>query len=67
MKKEISFEESMKRLDTIVNVLEKGDSSLEDSLKMFEEGLGLVASCDAQLKAFDNKLQEVLQKHNKED
>ena len=67
MKKEISFEESMKRLDTIVNVLEKGDSSLEDSLKIFEEGLQLVASCDAQLKAFDSKLQEVLEKHSMED
>ena len=67
MKKEVSFEESMKRLDTIVNVLEKGESSLEDSLKMFEEGLELVSSCNTQLKAFDSKLQEVLEKHTKED
>ena len=36
-----SFEESLKKLETIVDKLEKGDLSLEESLKLFEEGVGL--------------------------
>ena len=65
MKKELTFEESMKRLDEVVHLLEKGDATLEDSIQLFEEGLQLVASCDSQLKAFDQKLQDVLNKHQK--
>ena len=34
-----SFEESLKKLETIVEQLEKGDLALEDSLKLFEEGV----------------------------
>ena len=63
MKKEHTFEEAMKRLDVIVHLLEKGDATLEESIQIFEEGLELVAHCDSQLKAFDQKLQDVLQKH----
>ena len=65
MKKELTFEESMKRLDDIVHLLEKGDSTLESSIALFEEGLHLVNQCDSQLKAFDQKLQDVLSKHQK--
>jgi exodeoxyribonuclease VII small subunit len=36
-----SFEESLKKLETIVDQLEKGDLALEESLKLFEEGVGL--------------------------
>ena len=67
MMKEKTFEEAMKRLDIIVNQLEKGESSLDESLQLFEEGLELATVCDQQLKNFDQKLQEVLQKHQKED
>ena len=66
MNKERSFEESMRRLDVIVNALEKGDTALEESLQLFSEGLDLVAQCDSQLKAFDQKLQDVLKKHQEE-
>ena len=40
-----SFEENMIRLEQIVRTLEKGDAPLEDSLKLFQEGTALVASC----------------------
>ena len=67
MSNERTFEESMKRLEDIVNALEKGDIALEESLQLFSEGLDLVASCDSQLKAFDQKLQDVLKKHQEEE
>jgi len=47
--KKLSFEESMERLETIVAQLEKGDAALADSMKLFEEGTGLVKSCSAML------------------
>ena len=44
-KNELSFEDSMKRLDEIVKGLEKGDVSLRDSMALFEEGTGLIRRC----------------------
>ena len=40
--KEFSFDEAMKELESIVAALERGDVSLEDSLKLYEKGVGLV-------------------------
>ena len=44
-----SFEASMERLETIVRQLEQGNAPLEESLKLFQEGTGLVKSCDEML------------------
>ena len=44
-KKSMSFEQSMERLDEIVRALETGEASLEDSIKLFEEGTALAAKC----------------------
>lgn len=41
-----TFEQSMTRLDEIVRRMEKGDVPLEEALSLFEEGTGLVASCN---------------------
>ena len=41
-KKEISFEKAMERLEEIVNSLESGESPLDKSLSLFEEGVKLV-------------------------
>lgn len=40
-----SFEENMERLEMIVRAMEKGDVPLEESLKLFQEGTGLVQAC----------------------
>lgn len=40
-----TFEASVKRLEQIVEALEAGELSLEESLKLFQEGTGLVRSC----------------------
>ena len=47
--KKLSFEQSINRLDEIVKLLERGDAPLSGSLKLFEEGTGLIANCDALL------------------
>ena len=45
------FEDSLKQLETIVGQLEQGDLPLEDSLKLFEEGMRLSAVCKEELDA----------------
>lgn len=45
MKKEINYEESIQRLQQIVAALEKSDITLEQSMKLFEEGVTLVKQC----------------------
>ena len=45
MSSKMSFEDSMRRLEQIVRALERGDVSLEESLKLFQEGTGLIQSC----------------------
>ncbi|HZB87583.1 MAG TPA: exodeoxyribonuclease VII small subunit [Terracidiphilus sp.] len=52
-----SFEDSLRKLEAIVEQLEKGDLPLEDSLKMFEEGVGLSAACKQELDAAEGKVQ----------
>jgi exodeoxyribonuclease VII small subunit len=59
-----SFEESLKKLETIVDQLEKGDLSLEDSLKLFEEGVGLSAVCKQELDAAEGKVQLLIKQRD---
>ncbi len=41
-----TFEESVQRLEEIVRAMERGDVSLDESLKLFQEGTELVTSCN---------------------
>ena len=54
--KNLSFEQSMARLDEIVRHLEKGDMPLNDSLALFEEGTALFRSCEKQLDEAEQKV-----------
>lgn len=55
-KQELSFEQSMQRLEQIVRLLEKGDAPLEDAMKLFEEGTVLAARCDKLLDSAEKKI-----------
>ena len=59
-----SFEESLKKLEAIVEQLEKGDLALEDSLKLFEEGVGLSAACKTELEAAEGKVQVLVKQRD---
>ncbi len=59
-----SFEESLKKLETIVDQLEKGELPLEDSLKLFEEGVGLSAVCKEELDAAEGKVQILIKQRD---
>ncbi len=55
------FEDCLQQLEKIVDQLEKGDLSLEQSLKLFEEGVRLSNSCRQELEAAEGKV-EILMK-----
>jgi exodeoxyribonuclease VII small subunit len=59
-----SFEESLKKLESIVENLEKGDLSLEDSIKLFEEGIGLSAACKKELDEAEGKVQVLIKQRD---
>ena len=58
--KEMQFEEAFKRLEAIVGNLESGDLSLEESMKLFEEGIGLTEACKTRLDDAEKKIQLLL-------
>lgn len=55
-KKELTFEEAMERLENIVSSLESGDFPLEESLKLFEEGVKLVKKCNKKLESVEGSV-----------
>ena len=58
-KKKQSFEESMQRLEEIVDALSAGSLPLDDMMKLYEEGKTLSKECLAQLEAYEGRLEAV--------
>lgn len=56
----MDFEKKLNRLETIVEKMEKGDLSLEDSLKFFEEGVRLSRECQTQLTQAETKVKQLI-------
>ena len=52
-----TFEESIKRLEEIVAKLEEGQVPLDESLKLFEEGVGLSRQCNARLEEIERRIE----------
>lgn len=55
-KKEMTFEEMLVRLEEIVRSLDKVETPLEEALKLFEEGTGLVRKCSETLDLAQQKV-----------
>jgi len=55
--KKLNFEDSLKRLEEITQKLEEGGLSLDDSLKLFEEGIRLSRFCEKKLTDVEQKLE----------
>ena len=60
----LSFEEAMARLEVIVTQLERGDSPLEESLALFEEGTALMKQCSTALDQAEQKVAKLLPNAN---
>ncbi|MBQ3409548.1 MAG: exodeoxyribonuclease VII small subunit [Clostridia bacterium] len=55
-KEDINFEESMKKLEEIANKLEKNDLDLDESVKVFEEGMKLSKKCSEILENAEKRI-----------
>ncbi|BCG65057.1 MAG: exodeoxyribonuclease VII small subunit [Methyloprofundus sp.] len=60
------FEDSLKELEVIVEQLEQGDISLEESLKSFEQGVKLTRTCQKALQDAEQKVQILLEKNGQQ-
>ncbi len=63
MHMEVSFEEALLELEGIVEKLEGGRLSLDESLSLFEKGIKLVKECDTKLKSADLKVQKLIEEN----
>jgi len=61
---EKKFEAAMARLEEIVQELEKGDIPLEQSLKLFEEGIKLSRICNKRLEEAERKVEILIKDKN---
>ncbi len=57
---EKTFEDLMVELKKTVDALEKGELSLEESMKSYETGIGLVRCLEEKLKAMEGRMEEIL-------
>lgn len=68
--KKASYEGNIEKLREIVERLESGEASLEESMKLFEQGIKLSASCYETLKKAEQKiteLSEIEKEHDSDD
>lgn len=56
---EMSFEDAMKELETVVTRLETGDVPLEDSIRLYERGAALKAHCQKKLAEAEEKVAQI--------
>lgn len=57
--KDMSFEEAMRELESVVAKLESGDVPLEDSIKLYERGAALKEHCQAKLSEAEEKVAQI--------
>lgn len=60
------FEDSMDELEKLVEQMEQGDISLEESLKAFERGIKLTRTCQQALQEAEQKVQILLEKNGQQ-
>ena len=63
-KKELNFEELMVKLEDITNKLEKEQLSLDESVKLFEEGMQISKECNNKLEDAEKKITILINQNN---
>ena len=56
-----SFEEQLTALEKVVERLERGELSLDESVRLFEEGMKLSEACKVELEAAEGKIQVLVE------
>ena len=62
---DLSFEDSLKNLEDIVEQLESGDVDLEISVELYEKGMNLKKICEEKLKKVENQIKKIKVENNK--
>ena len=63
--KDNNFETNLKKLEMIVDKLETGDIGLEESVKLYEEGMKIKKICDKKLKDIEMQIKKIKIEDNK--
>ena len=63
--KDNNFEANLKKLEVIVDKLESGDIGLEESVKLYEEGMRIKKICDKKLKDIEMQIKKIKIEDNK--
>ena len=61
----INFEDYLRELEALVGEMEKGELSLEESLKHFERGIELTRACHAALQVAEQKVEKLTSRNDK--
>ena len=64
-KKSVNLEKALSELEKLVEEMEQGNLSLEESLKRFEKGIALTSDCQEALQKAELKVQELIEKNGK--
>lgn len=65
-KKEIDFEGAFQRLEKILEKMNSGEVSLDESLKLYEEADKLIVNCGSRLNAAEKKIETLIKKRTGE-
>ena len=63
--KDNNFESNLKKLEVIVDKLESGDIGLEESVKLYEEGMKIKKICDKKLQDIEMQIKKIKIEDNK--
>ena len=64
--KSMNFEDSLKRIEEIVSILENGNTTLDQSVKLFEEATNLCALCNRKLENAEQKVKKIALNYDEE-
>ncbi len=64
IKENITFEEAIFRLEEIINLINSGKSSLDDSLNLYEEADLLMEFCEKKICFVEQRMTELMKKHD---
>ena len=62
---DLDFEAALAELEKLVETMESGEQSLEETLASFQKGIELTRSCQEGLKAAEQKVEQLIQKNGK--
>lgn len=63
-KKSFSLEKALQRMEEILRVLESGEKDLDESIRLFEEGMQLANECQVHLQALEQRVKVISEQEN---